>query len=483
MNLSFGQFDFLVFVVGAQFDLQTTVHLGADLRLENNLANSRQNLDDLGRLRSRFALGQNSNGNLSGAILEEQVHAVVHLVVVGVVVEGADVGWLDAAGSGGLVVGQLLENVLARAVAKAHGNDSLGGLGKADVLDDPFLSGTFNLELSLISSAADVKDNLELFGGADGGVLVDADLADEVGLDVFFDDESSGQLVKLLGKFDTQRDLVGGGSLVADLHAGGREDVVLLFVLGAFDVFGGLADGLLLFLALLHDALEGGLLQVVLATALDLSLDLHLQFLFQELLGVPMVADSGVDNLSFNGDLVIGRLVGNFNFSSSKVLDNESVFLGGLAERNGSLNAELAGTSLDGSLDVQPVELAVVAHLLQLLPQRVDVVNASLAGLSLVLATVGADSVVGFADLEGLFADLGGLLALLAILFAIEGNALADLLGLSGNGFQIVEVLFAALDFVAVVAGLADLLDHFFVSLVDLNLLVVLILLSLSCEN
>jgi hypothetical protein len=113
----------------------------------------------------------------------------------------------------------------------------------------------------------------------------------------------------------------------------------------------------------------------------------------------------------------------------------------------------------------------------------VDVVNASLACLSLVLATVGADSVVGFADLESLFADLGGLLALLAILFVIEGNALADLLGLSGNGFQIVEVLFAALDFVAVVAGLADLLDHFFVSLVDLNLLVVLILLSLSCEN
>jgi hypothetical protein len=110
----------------------------------------------------------------------------------------------------------------------------------------------------------------------------------------------------------------------------------------------------------------------------------------------------------------------------------------------------------------------------------VNVLNTGLASISLLLALVGAYSMVAFADLEGLFTDLNSLLALLLLLLVRFRLPLADLLGFSGDNLKIVEVFLAALDFVRVVAGLANLLDHHLIGVVDFFFLVIIVSLSLS---
>jgi hypothetical protein len=95
------------------------------------------------------------------------VHAFVHLVTEGLVVEGSNVSWFNPARGRGLIVGDLLNQTIDKVVAKAHWDDSLEVLGKTNVLDSPLLSGVFNLQLSLISSTAKVENNLDLLGRAD----------------------------------------------------------------------------------------------------------------------------------------------------------------------------------------------------------------------------------------------------------------------------------------------------------------------------
>ena len=64
------------------------------------------------------------------------------------------------------------------------------------------------------------------------------------------------------------------------------------------------------------------------------------------------------------------------------------------------LDGVLTEASLNGSPDVQPVKLAILAKLLQHLLQSVDVVDMSLAALPLLLANVGSDSLLAFAHLR-----------------------------------------------------------------------------------
>jgi hypothetical protein len=93
---------------------------------------------------------------------------------------------------------------------------------------------------------------------------------------------------------------------------------------------------------------------------------------------------------------------------------------------------------------------------------------------------VGADFVAGFANLASPLADLDGLLALDAFGFVIVTDALAKLLGFSGDGFQFVEGLLAAFDFVTVEVLLADLLDQLLVRQTHLFFLILFVHLALS---
>ena len=85
--------------------------LGLALGLQLDLVDSGKDLDNLGRLGSGDSRGQDGDGDESRSVLEEEVLAVVDLVAVGLVVEGADVGWLDAAGGRQHVVGNLLDDL------------------------------------------------------------------------------------------------------------------------------------------------------------------------------------------------------------------------------------------------------------------------------------------------------------------------------------------------------------------------------------
>jgi hypothetical protein len=108
----------------------------------------------------------------------------------------------------------------------------------------------------------------------------------------------------------------------------------------------------------------------------------------------------------------------------------------------------------------------------------VSVLHAGLASISLFLALVGTNSVVAFADLASLFADFNSLLALLLLIFVKVGLLLADLLSFSGDNLKVVEVFLTALDVMRVVAGLANLLDHLLVRVVDFFFLVFIVSLS-----
>jgi hypothetical protein len=204
------------------------------------------------------------------------MHAIVHFIVEGLVVEGSDIAWFDPARGGGLIVGNLLNETIDEVVAKTHWNNSFEVLGKTNVLDGPLLSRMFNLQLSLISSTAKVKHNLDLLGRADRGLLINTELANEIGLDVLLNLSKSRLLVELMGKLNVQVNLINGSCLVADLHASWGENGVLLFVFIAFIEFRGLLDSLSLFLAFLQGALEVNFLQVVLWSILDFSFQFHL---------------------------------------------------------------------------------------------------------------------------------------------------------------------------------------------------------------
>ena len=197
------------------------------LRLQLNLANSRQDFNNLGRLGTGLTLGQNGNWDLSRAILKQQVLAVVHLVAVGGVIEGANVVGLNPAGGRNLVVAQFVGNM----ITDADGKKSLGALnGQTDVLDGPLAARVFNLELGFVTGTAEVHNNFDFLIRPDGRVLVNLKLANEVGFDNLFHPDEGRLVLQFMGQFNLQLDPVKGGSLVTDLHASRRQNHALLFV-------------------------------------------------------------------------------------------------------------------------------------------------------------------------------------------------------------------------------------------------------------
>ncbi len=113
----------------------TLLLLGLGLGLHLDLVDAGVDLDLLLLLVLLEGLGGDGDGELVGAVLEEEVLAGVHLVAVGLVVEGGHPLGLDGAGAGDLVAAELLVEVVRELVPHGDGDEVLGNLGQADVLD------------------------------------------------------------------------------------------------------------------------------------------------------------------------------------------------------------------------------------------------------------------------------------------------------------------------------------------------------------
>lgn len=223
----------------AAFNVQLNLHLTID-RDQLDLDGSGQDLDLLfltGQL-----LGQNSNRDALGAILEEQVVAVVQLVAEGLVVEGGDESGFDAARGGDLVSGDLLHQVVPQGVPHGDGQDSLqhGGHPQVDNLELP--SHDLSTDLGLITNTADHGLQSEhILGGLAGLSLVH--LTNKVGADELADPDHDGVLVQGLGQVDFGHDLVNGSGLVTGKFANIGEPLAFLFFTVTTSVFRGSADG------------------------------------------------------------------------------------------------------------------------------------------------------------------------------------------------------------------------------------------------
>ena len=105
LDLSGTQGDFTGLAFNVEPELQAA-GLGGHLEL----GETGQDLDFL--LLTLVRLGQNGDGDLLSAVLEEQVVAVVQFVAVGLVIESPDVLGFNTARGGDLVPGQVLHNVV-----------------------------------------------------------------------------------------------------------------------------------------------------------------------------------------------------------------------------------------------------------------------------------------------------------------------------------------------------------------------------------
>jgi len=117
------------------FLVTVEVHLDHKVGGEDDFRRTGQDLDLLLLRVSLDILGQDSDRDVLGAVLEEQVVAVVQLVLIGLVIEGGNIAGFDPAGGRDLVLGQLLHDVVAGGVPHGDGEDASEGPGHPDVLD------------------------------------------------------------------------------------------------------------------------------------------------------------------------------------------------------------------------------------------------------------------------------------------------------------------------------------------------------------
>ena len=460
-GLAFGDFQGLALAVDLDFDGHS-VGLVLALGPEHDLVHSGQDFNNLGGLGTGDALGQDSDRDHVGAVLEEEVLAVVQLVLVGPVVEGSDVGLLDPAGWRQHVVGELLGDLDLGPLFDTEGKESVeGAVLEAEVLDADAEAGVFDGGVSAFAGSLEVNLNLDLLVGAGGRGFVNADAADEEGLEDPFNLKKDRPLLGLVRQLDLELELVEGGGLVAGLHAEGSQDLVLFLELEALLELGRLSDRLLLFFRLFKAEVDDELLLVVLAAVPDLVLALKLEGLLQKLLGVPDVVDLRVGDPRVDINFVLSPVI-ELDHQLGEPLDDEAVILSLYAQDQTGLDGMLVLATLDGSLEIDLTDLTVLSQLPQLLDQDVVVLDELVALLLQLLASVGLGSVAALADVQSLLADLGGLLALLAVVLVVEVQLLADLFSLPGDDLQVLELLAAALGLVRVglVVVQADLLDE-----------------------
>ena len=303
-DASLGVGDFLDLVVvdldlfGAAFE----VHLdhdfgGLTLHAQFNLTG--EDLDNL----FLGTLSQDGDGELVGAVLEEQVPAVVQLVVVGHVVEGGDVLGFDAARGGDLVAGVLLQQGVAHIVPHGHGENVPEGHGDADVFDAVLAASDFGDDLGFFAGPLDLSGELQ---SGLGGVarfffphLSEEDVLDDVsGL---VEHTRTGDVLREL---DGSLDFVDGSGLVAGEFANVGQLAALLFHLLATLEFGGPLDGFLLLLGLDHGAFQvDPFLLAVFETVLDFASQDEVQSFFNQLVGGPATSKSKKMEFSSNQGL------------------------------------------------------------------------------------------------------------------------------------------------------------------------------------
>ena len=450
------------------FNVQLELQIlpGGNVGGHQELGDTGQDLDLL-LLRVQDVLGQDSDGDLLSAVLEEQVEAVVQLVAVGLVIEGPDVLGFDAARGGDLVTGELLQDVEADGVPQGHGEDTLQEVGNADVADLVLGSSDFSLELGLFSGTGHIGAQFQnLLGGV--GRVFNPHLGNEEGLQSLTNPVEDGVTGNGPGQSQFSLHLIDGSGLVAGEFANRSQNLAGLFLHGAPQVLGGPPDGLLLGLSLGHLAGHpDGFLGLVLVSVLNLTVQDQPQNLIENLFLGPPVVDTGDLRPGGQLDLVGLAVPGGPDLDVGDQLDN----LGRAGRRLFLLHANgesglgfVVGNALFGpQLGTEDNrDNGARFQLLHGLVERLDVQETLEASLGLPAAL--SAGVVFLAQVDGVPADL------LVPLATIEGSNAAHLGNGLLNGLKGAELEDAAGVALGVsgVDRLADLLDVVHVS--DLSL-------------
>ena len=131
---------------------QLNPHVSSRGRSHENLSNTSKNLNFL--LDSLEIPSHDSNRDLFGAISEEKVEAVVHLVVVCLLIKGADVGRCNMASS--RESGKSVESNEHERSSQRDRENTLEEDGQTNVPDFVSASIEFNDQLSFITKTADL---------------------------------------------------------------------------------------------------------------------------------------------------------------------------------------------------------------------------------------------------------------------------------------------------------------------------------------
>ncbi len=447
------------------FNVQLEPHL-AGFGGHQKLGDTGQDLDLL-LLGALDVLGQDSDGDLLSAVLEEQVEAVVQLVAVGLVIEGPNVLGFDAARGGDLVAGDVLQNVEADGVPQGHGEDTLQEIRNADVADLVLGASDFSLELGLFSGTGHIGAQFQsLLGGV--GRFLNPHLGNKEGLQSLTDPVEDGVTGNGPGQSQFSLHLIDGSGLMAGEFANISQNLAGLFLHGATQVLGGPPDGLLLGLSLGHLAGHpDGFLGPVLVSVLNLSVQSQSQNLIENLFLGPPVVDTGDLRPGSQLDLVGLAVPGGPNLDVGDQLDNLSRagrrFFLLHTNRESGLGFVVGNALFRPQLGTEDNrDNGAGFQLLHGLVERLDVQETLEASLGLPAAL--SAGVVFLAQVDSVPADL------LVPLATIEGSNAAHLgdgLFNSLEGAEFEDAVGVALG-ISGVDGLADLLDVVHVS--DLSL-------------
>ena len=323
---------------------------GAGFWDDFDFGDSGQDLDNL--LLLGDSPGQNSDWDLLRSVEQENVLAVIDLVLVGLVVESVDELWLDAASGWDLVGGNLLGEKRWNPVQNGEWQDVFGVTQQTEVLDLQSLSWSGDLDLSdlrgTISNSLDQQSSLlSRWGDLRGGNL--RNLANKGRLQKVANKSDDWGLGNRPWDLDRDENLVQRGSLTTDDRANGRKLAAHALLGHALLVLWGLLDGLLLLLSLDQSGIKLDLLLLAGLLAKNKpALVLEVQRLLDELLKAPPVHQLWQLKFAFvlDSENWSSRWL---DVNSGQSLDNLARLLGLLSNDDGSLEGLGDGWSTTGS--------------------------------------------------------------------------------------------------------------------------------------
>lgn len=306
--------------------------------------------------------GEDSNWEVLGAILKEEVLTVVDLVSVSLVVEGGDEPWLNSTSDWNAVQGEPLSKVRLGRVVNSQWEEVLGVSGETDVLDPKDLSRwSVNLGLGNVSLTVNLSLNPQ---SRHLRSLLVRDLSNKAGLDNLPNKVPEGTPAE--GRWDPlnlKLELVKGSGLNAGLAADLSQLPALLHLLLALLVLWGLLDGLLLLLGLHHLSGELDLVLLASLSMLKLSVVFNGKVLLDKLFQVPPVLWLGHGSLTIVLESINFRVRSGLEVQGGEGLDNVFVVLRGLSNDEGGLEALGRVLSLGRSGEGEEGGLALLGSL------------------------------------------------------------------------------------------------------------------------